>query len=81
MSYKPFLGILINQDHMRDINRIKTTLERIEKLWLSNPDLRFGQLVVNIIRPEEPNQKIYYLEDDEFLEKLNEFEKILKNKK
>ena len=64
---------------MHDINRIKPTLERIEKLWLSNPNLRFGQLLVNIFRLEEPNPKIFYMEDDVFLQKLNEFENFLEN--
>lgn len=65
---------------MRDINRIKPTLKKIEELWLSNPDLRFGQLVVNIFRAEEEIQKIFYTEDDVFLEKLNEFQDFLENK-
>ena len=64
---------------MRDKNRIKPTLEKIEKVWLANPDFRFGQLVMNIIRPEDPNQKIFYIEDDEFLKKLDELEAILNN--
>lgn len=34
---------------------------------------------MNIIKPEETNPKIFYIEDDEFLEKLDELEKQLKN--
>jgi hypothetical protein len=71
---------LINKNIMRDINRIKPTLKKIEDLWLSNPDLRFGQLVVNIFRAEEQNPKIFYAEDDVLLEKLNEFQDFLENK-
>lgn len=62
---------------MRDKNRIKPTLEKLEKLWLSNPDFRLGQLIMNIIKPEEPNAKIFYIEDDEFLKKLDKLEKQL----
>lgn len=62
---------------MRDKNRIKPTLEKIEKVWLANPDFRFGQLVMSIIKPQEPNQKIFYIEDEEFLKKLDELETIL----
>ena len=60
---------------MRDINRIKPTVEKLEKLWLSNSDFRLGQLIMAIIRPDEANSKIYYIEDDAFLNKLDEFEK------
>lgn len=60
---------------MRDINRIQTTIEKLEKLWLANPDLRFGQLIMNIISPEDPNPKLFYIEDDEFLRKLEEIDK------
>ena len=62
---------------MRDINRIKPTLEKLEKLWLSNPDFRLGQLIMCIVKPEEPNTKIFYIEDDEFLKKLEQLEKQL----
>lgn len=65
---------------MRDINRIKPTLKKIEDLWFSNPDLRFGQLVINIFRTDQQNPKIFYIEDDVFLEKLNEFQDFLDNK-
>lgn len=60
---------------MRDINRIKPTIEKLEKLWLANPDIRFGQLIINIISPEEPNSKLFYVEDDDFLRKLEEIVK------
>ena len=49
---------------MREIKRINPIIERLEKLWLENPDLRFGQLVVSITRLEEPNPKLFYMEDE-----------------
>lgn len=33
---------------MRDEKRIKPILELIEKIWASYPDLRFGQLLINL---------------------------------
>lgn len=30
---------------MRDPNRIKVILDRLEKVWEKNPDLRLGQLI------------------------------------
>lgn len=50
---------------MRDPNRIDNFLKIIEKIWKSNPDLRFNQLVLNAI-----DENDYYLEDDESLEKF-----------
>ena len=64
---------------MRDINRIKPTIGKLEQLWLSNPDYRLGQLIMAIIKPEESNLKIYYMEDDVFLSKMEEFENTMKN--
>ena len=58
---------------MRDINRIKPILKEIEKLWLENPDFRIGQLICVIARTGETMPKLFYMEDDEFLSKLEEF--------
>ena len=58
---------------MRDINRIKPILEKIEKLWISDPDLRFGQLVMNIINPEKSNIEVYYIEDENLIDKLEKY--------
>lgn len=60
---------------MRDSQRIKPFLVRIEQLWLKNPDFRFGQLIIWLAKIEELNPKLFYLEDKEFLEKINELEK------
>lgn len=58
---------------MRDKNRIKPILEKIEKLWILDPDLRFGQLVMNIIKPEQSNVEVYYMEDDNLFDKIEKF--------
>ena len=60
---------------MRDPQRIKPFLVRIEQLWFKNPDFRFGQLIIWLAKIEELNPKLFYLEDKEFLEKINELEK------
>ena len=47
-----------------------------------NPDFRFGQLIMVITRTGETNPKLFNMEDDEFLKKLNDLENQLKvNKK
>lgn len=65
---------------MRDPKRIKPFIEKLEKLWLENPDFRFGQLIMSITRTGEHNPKLFNMEEDEFLEKVEELEKLLKNK-
>ena len=60
---------------MRDIERIKPLIGRLEKLWLENSDFRLGQLIMGITRTGETNPKLFTMEDDEFLEKLDEIEK------
>jgi len=34
---------------MRDIHRIPQLLNRLQELWILVPDLRFGQLIENIV--------------------------------
>lgn len=62
---------------MRDPKRIKPLLERIEQLWTNNPDFRFGQLIMSITKTGEHNPKLFNMEEEEFLEKINETEKQL----
>ncbi len=63
---------------MRDKNRIKPILEKLENYWLQNPDLRLGQIILNVIVPQSSHSEVYYLEDEKFEEKLDEY--ISKNK-
>lgn len=51
---------------MRDPKRIDNILNRIKVIWKSHPDLRFIQLILNSVDD-------YYLEDDDFIEKLESF--------
>lgn len=64
---------------MRDIKRIKPFLAKIEEYWLKNQDLRFGQIVMNIVQSENSNSTVYYIEDEAFLEKLKDFQKDKKS--
>ena len=54
---------------MRDVDRIPVILGRLEKIWKNNPDLRLGQLILNVI-----NESIlYYLEDDVIITEIENF--------
>mgnify|MGYP006969643072 CR=1 FL=1 len=44
----------------REISRIEPMLDEFRKLWEKYPDLRFGQLVCNIV----PKNQLFYVEDD-----------------
>lgn len=62
---------------MRNPARIKPFLEKLEKLWEKCPDQRLGQLITNIItyNYDYDIKNLFYLEDDKFEEKMNEFVK------
>lgn len=57
---------------MRDINRIDFILQRLEVIWKKYPDLRLGQLIMNVGN----ENSLYYLEDDELIEKLERFYEV-----
>ncbi|KFZ25994.1 MAG: hypothetical protein KQ78_01959 [Candidatus Izimaplasma bacterium HR2] len=55
---------------MRDINRMKLFLEKLEEQWKEFPDWRFGQLMYNFMSTMgDP----FYWEEEVFLEKLEIF--------
>ena len=56
---------------MRDVNRIDPFLEKLGEVWKENPDLRFGQLVMNI-ETGSPSV-IWNKEEDEWLEALEKY--------
>jgi len=60
---------------MRDKNRIDYILAEINKIWSKYPDLRLGQLLLNVAR--EP--LLYYMEDENIVEALKEFYKVNDN--
>lgn len=51
---------------MRDIDRIDSILDRLKTLWKRNPDLRLGQLILNVLR----DPTLYYIEDEQLIEVL-----------
>lgn len=54
---------------MRDINRIDLILDRLKTLWKKHPDLRLGQLILNVLQ----DPALYYVEDEELVELLEKF--------
>ncbi len=54
---------------MRDINRIDLILDRLKILWKKYPDLRLGQLILNVLQ----DPALYYIEDEELIDLLEEF--------
>lgn len=62
---------------MRDINRIDVVLGLIKRVWVTYPDMRFGQLLENI----EPNFNNWWnMEEDQWIEAIKNFEKKLSKK-
>ena len=67
---------------MRDPNRIPEILKELEKIWSKYPDLRLGQLIINLSYVKRRNSGlnrenvIYYEEDEDFLEFLKSFEEF-----
>ena len=57
---------------MRDADRINFVLDKIRQLWLQNPDLRLGQLLIIAVEPKKPCPELFYLEEKDLLRKLEE---------
>src|SRR5437764_11905452 len=58
---------------MRDPNRIDRMIEMLWELWKAQPDMRLGQLLVNVIRPGEPCPRVFYAEDTDTEKKLAKY--------
>ena len=69
---------------MRDVNRLYGFYNELMKIHIENfPDWRFGQLINNLERWLQVNNKIpwcdiFYIEEDEMLHCINEFVKDIK---
>lgn len=59
---------LLNSQPGRDPDRIPQILELLEQLWRRYPDMRLGQLIVNLLDPR-PNP-IFTIEDETLRERL-----------
>ena len=59
----------------RDVNRIQPFCDRLAKAWEKLPDLRFGQLMVNLMRDYEAEHgcDIFYLEEDEMIQIIERY--------
>ena len=53
---------------MRDPNRIPNVLYDVQRVWEAFPDMRLGQLLLNVA--EDPT--LYYMEDEELVHRLLE---------
>ena len=49
----------------------KEVINRLYVAWLSDPDLRLGQLIVNAL----PENRMFYIEDFELVESLESYNK------
>ena len=54
---------------MRNPERIRPFLEKFAEEWAKNPDLRFGQMVLNTVGDKNV---LYNIEEVDFLERLSE---------
>jgi len=54
----------------RDPDRIDEVLEEVEEYWKEHPDLRLGQIIVNIAERNVVDP--FYIEDDELKSALEE---------
>ena len=48
---------------MRDPNRIGRIIVKLQAAWQIGPDMRLGQLLVNL-RGQGPDDSVYEIEDD-----------------
>ena len=58
---------------MRDPARIDRMIEKLREIWHANPDMRLGQMLVNVIRPGEPCPRVFYAEDTDTEAKLAKY--------
>ncbi len=56
---------------MRDPNRIKPILRRLETLWRLCPDMRLGQLIHFISASVDRPGDFFYVEDDKWLKAID----------
>ena len=60
---------------MRDPARIEPILEHLKDEWLKSPDLRFGQLFVNLLRSRsnvDSMDEVFFIEDEELFPEIFE---------
>ena len=55
---------------MRDPARIDEILADLAAVWRKSPDLRLGQLLVNLVRPDEPTPAVFNIEDTQLHKRI-----------
>lgn len=69
---------------MRDPDRIPIFLKELEKLWLCDFDLRFGQLyfaLLGRLSNKGISEDGFYVEDDKWLEVIRDAQKYIDENK
>ena len=56
---------------MRDPNRIDKMVEQLRTLWKKNPDMRLGQLIINLNHIKY-GADVFYVEDENMETRLKE---------
>jgi uncharacterized protein YihD (DUF1040 family) len=56
---------------MRDPDRIPRILSELQLIWQDRPDLRLGQLLMNVF--SEAEEDLYYMEDDEIIRAIERY--------
>jgi hypothetical protein len=58
---------------MRDPDRINTVLDKIRLIWLRDPDVRLGQLLIAAVGPKNPCPELFYIEEKDLMKRLEEY--------
>lgn len=56
-----------------DTYNIDDVLTRVREAWIKTPELRFGQLIVNVVAPKVPCPEIFYIKDKDLRGRLDEW--------
>lgn len=77
-DHDPFGGIQpqqLQRTYMTedDKARIDEMIDELKDAWLRTPNLRLGQLIVNIVNPQQPCPEIFYVEDYKLYKKIGEW--------
>jgi uncharacterized protein YihD (DUF1040 family) len=62
---------------MRDPARIDVLLQTLRSVWVQEPDLRLGQLLIIAAKPKEPSPYLFYIEDEALLDGLIQYREQL----
>ena len=64
-------GATAVKNRIRD--EITPVLAALYEAWLRCPELRLGQLLVNVVNPTQPCPEVFYVEDATLAKKLKEW--------